>query len=112
VLGTKGEMKNFLNSFPIDEAFRKVEGLEIRQNPAAMEVFCQVVIDYCRQELRAKGIDLLTLATYEEVRSFCRLWLSTHSEVNPENAFIGLACAIEANAYEGVRVKRARGANE
>src|SRR5689334_19293394 len=96
-------MKRFLNSLSIEDACRKVSGLEIHINPAAKEVLCGVAIEYSREELRRKGTDLLTLVSYADLRTFCDLWLSTHQTVKTENALIGLTHAIQSNATENAK---------
>ena len=53
-------MRGFLDSLSIEEAGRRVEGLDLRNNTAARDVFIHVAIEYSRGALRKNGIDLLT----------------------------------------------------
>jgi hypothetical protein len=93
-------MRKPINSDFHADACKKIEKLDIYRNPAAQTVFCSVAIDYARHELRSKGIDLLTIVTYEDLSHYCQLSLKKHPDLDPEMALIVVTHAIELNVKE------------
>ena len=100
-------MRKFLDSLSIEDACAKVEGLDIRNNSVARAVFFKAAIDYSRAELKKRGIELLSLGSYDELRSFCNQWLSDETHTENDNLLIALAYAIESQACKLASAKRA-----
>ena len=93
-------MRKFLDSVSIEDSCTKIEGLDLRNNPAARTVFIKTAIDYSRAELKKRGIELLALGSYEDLRSFCNHWLSDQTHTDNYNLLIVLAYAIESRACD------------
>src|SRR5438094_144615 len=93
-------MKDFIDSISLEKACDRIRDLDILTNPLAQNVFCQVAIEYARNELRQSGIDLLTIAAWADLASFCKLWLSKHLPRDNEVALIGVSHAIQLNVKE------------
>ena len=93
-------MKDFIDSSSLERACERIKDLDISTNPVAQKVFCQVAIELARHELRQTGSDLLTIATWEDLASFCKLWLTRHPTTDNDLALIGVTYAIQLNVKE------------
>jgi hypothetical protein len=91
---------NLMNSITLEQACEKLEGLDLRNDSAAQEIFCEVALEYANHELKGRGIDLLAIASIEDVGSYCKLWLSRHSVNDNDLALIGVAYSIQLNVKE------------
>jgi hypothetical protein len=95
-----------MNSISLEEGCEKLKDLNLRTDPAAQEIFCRVAIEYAHHELSSQGIDLLSIASLEEVSSFCKLWLSHQPVKDNDLALIGVAYAIQLRAQGILKWKR------
>jgi len=100
-------MRGFLDSLSIEEAGRRVEGLDLRNNTAARDVFIHVAIEYSRGALRKNGIDLLTIASYSDVSQFSRHWLASQTIDDTDLLLIALAYWIQVRVTEFVESRNA-----
>jgi hypothetical protein len=89
-----------MNSINLEEACERLNGLDLRTDATAQEIFCQAATEYAHHELAGKGIDLLSVASREDVSSFCKFWLSHHTTKDNDLALIGAAYAIQLNVKE------------
>ncbi len=98
-------MRKPSGSQSVEEACAKIAGVDIFNNRVAQQMFFKVAIDYSRNELRHDGIDLLAVASHDELYRFCGLWLEQHPGVSTDMGLIALSLAIRTNAHAIVQSK-------
>ncbi|HVY68561.1 MAG TPA: hypothetical protein VHH73_01450 [Verrucomicrobiae bacterium] len=88
-----------MDSNSIESAESLVEDWDIHNNPAALTVFLQVVIDYSRRELRKEGVDLFTLASYDEIQQISLQAVRQYPLLRNDKMFVVLDWKIQRMAH-------------
>jgi hypothetical protein len=90
----------------IDVACKEIEGLDIYDDANGTAALFRVAIEYSRQELKQRGIDLCSVTSEQEIQDYCRRWIKTLPQTVNDMALIALIHTIEYNINEIVKDRK------
>lgn len=93
-------MNNSQIPLSIEDACKKIDGLDIYNDSAATMTFFKVAIEYVQQELMAKGIDLFRETNQNDLQEYCWSWFKDCKKTDNDLALIALTFAIEYDVHK------------
>jgi len=85
----------FLNEYSFERLCEQIEALDIYGNPYDRFLFTRAAITSVQFEMkRERGIDILTLTTFDEIADYVRLVLQPHPKLTNADALIVVTTAL------------------
>lgn len=99
-------MSNDKKTPSIDAACKEIEGLNIYDDADGSAALIRVAIEFSRQELMQRGIDLWNVTSEHEIQDYCRRWIKTLPQTVNDMALIALIHTINYNIIEIVKARK------